>query len=78
MKPKSELIRAVKSPDDKVSLDFSGKKPGRGAYLCNDINCFNRVVKTNALKRAFKMQIPDNILDELKNKLENKEAIYGS
>jgi len=78
MKPKSELIRAVKSPEGIISPDFTGKKPGRGAYLCNDINCFNRVVKTNALKRAFKMQIPDDILDELKNKLENKESIYGS
>ena len=78
MKPKSELIRAVKSPEGIISLDFSGKKPGRGAYLCNDISCFNRVVKTNALKRAFKMQISDDILDELKNKLENKESIYGS
>jgi len=78
MKPKNELIRAVKSPEGDVSLDFSFKAPGRGAYICHDINCLKRVVKTNALKRVFKINISDEILDELKNKLENKESIYGS
>jgi len=78
MKPKNELIRAVKSPDDKVSLDFSFKAPGRGAYMCRDINCFNRVIKTNALKRAFKVQISEDIIGELRNKFENKESINGS
>jgi len=70
MKPKSELIRVVKSPEDEVSLDFTGKKPGRGAYMCNDINCFKRIVKSNAFARAFKMQISSEIIEELQSQLE--------
>ena len=73
MKPKSELIRAVKSPEGDVSLDFSEKKPGRGAYLCQDTNCFKRIVKSNALARAFKMQIPEEIITEIQNQLENAD-----
>jgi len=71
-KPKKELIRVVKSPEGEVSLDFTGKKPGRGAYICNDINCFKRIIKSNALSRAFKTRIPENIITELQNQLDNK------
>ena len=71
MKPKSEIIRVVKSPDNEISLDITGKKPGRGAYVCRDTSCFKRVIKTNALQRAFKTQIPANIIEELQNQLEN-------
>ena len=67
MKPKRELIRAVRSPQGEVSLDFVGKKPGRGAYLCHDAECLKRAVKTKALSRAFGMPIPDSIMDELAN-----------
>ena len=69
MKPKKELIRVVKSPADEISLDPVGKKPGRGAYVCPDANCFKRVAKSNALSRAFKMQISSEIMDELQNQL---------
>ena len=74
MKPKSELIRAVKSPEGQISLDFTGKKNGRGAYICRDMNCFNHVIKTKALSRAFKTQIPEDILPELQKQMENNEA----
>jgi len=73
MKPKSELIRAVKSPEGNVSLDFTGKKPGRGAYLCHDANCFKRIVKSNALARSFKVQIPVEVTEELQNQLDNTD-----
>ena len=69
MKPKSELIRVVKSPDGKISLDFTGKKPGRGAYVCRDKSCFDRVIKSKALSRAFKTQISDDIVTELQQQL---------
>ena len=65
MKPKRDLIRAVKSPQGEVSLDFSGKKPGRGAYVCPDADCLKRAVKTKALSRAFGVPIPESIMDEL-------------
>jgi len=65
MKAKSELIRVVKSPEEKISLDLTGKKPGRGAYICRDESCFNRIIKSKALSRAFKTQISDDIVTEL-------------
>jgi len=71
MKPKSELTRAVKSPEGEISLDSTGKKPGRGAYICSDKNCFKRVIKSNALARAFKSQIPDDIIEKLEKEFEN-------
>jgi len=61
MKPRSELTRAVKSPDGNVSLDFTGKKPGRGAYICRDTDCIKKVIKSNAISRAFKTQISEEI-----------------
>ncbi len=53
MKPKSELIRVVRSPEGEVSLDFRGKKPGRGAYLCPDPACLAKAKKSRAIERAF-------------------------
>jgi len=73
MKPKSELIRAVKSPEGEISLDYTGKKPGRGAYVCRDINCFKRITKSNALSRAFKSQVSEYTMNELQKQLENPE-----
>ena len=65
MKPKRELIRAVRSPEGEVSLDSSGKKPGRGAYICPDEKCFGRAVKSKALSRAFGVEIPQSVMDAL-------------
>ena len=58
MKPKKELIRVVKSPEGEVSLDFKGKKPGRGAYVCPD-------AESRALERAFSAAMPDGVYDAL-------------
>ena len=70
MKPKSELIRVVKSPEGEISLDETGKKPGRGAYVCNNVDCFKRIIKSNALSRAFKAQIPEDTIEDLQKQLE--------
>ena len=59
MKPKRDLIRVVRSPQGEISLDFHGKKPGRGAYLCPDPACLKRARKSKALERAFSLPIPD-------------------
>lgn len=74
MKPKRELIRVVKSPDGDISLDFKGKKPGRGAYVCPDTECLKRVKKSKALNRAFDTVIPDEIYDELNRQMVNRDA----
>ena len=65
MKTKRELIRVVKSPEGEVSLDVTGKKPGRGAYVCHNSECLKRAVKTKALSRAFGIPIPESIIEEL-------------
>lgn len=73
MKPKSELIRAVRSPEGEVSLDFKGKKPGRGAYVCPDPECLKRVRKSRALERAFSASLPDQVWAALEEQI--KEAV---
>ena len=65
MKPKKEMIRVVRSPEGGISLDFKGKAPGRGAYVCPDSNCLKRAIKSKALERGFETQIPQEIYDGL-------------
>ena len=69
MKPKRELIRVVKSPQGVISLDRTGKSPGRGAYVCPDINCMKRLIKAKALSRAFGAEIPQDVTDALLGQL---------
>ena len=70
MKPKKELIRVVRSPEGAISLDFRGKAPGRGAYLCPDPACLKRAIKAKALNRAFELESPQEIYDDLLAKME--------
>ena len=80
MKPKRELIRVVKAPDTKdengeiiakgeVSLDLTGKKSGRGAYVCNNIDCLEMAIKAKRLQRAFGTEIPQEIFDGMREEL---------
>lgn len=69
MKNKKELIRVVKSPTGEISLDFVGKKPGRGAYVCRSVDCLQRARKSRALERAFETQIPPEVYDALESEL---------
>ena len=65
MKPKGELIRVVRSPEGEISLDFRGKKPGRGAYLCPDPACLARARKGRAIERAFSSQVDAAVYEAL-------------
>ena len=67
---KPDLIRVVKSPEGVISLDFKGKKPGRGAYLCRNIECFRRARKSRSLERVLKTAIPAGIFDRLEQEIE--------
>ncbi len=69
-KPKAELIRVVRSPEGEVSLDFKGKKPGRGAYVCPDPNCLKKARKSRALERAFSAPLPDEVWAGLEEQME--------
>ena len=73
MKPKRELIRAVKSPEGEIDLDFKGKKPGRGAYVCPDPQCLKKAIKSKALERAFSSEIPEEVLIGLQKQMEDGE-----
>jgi len=70
MKEKRELIRVVKSPDGAISLDFRGKKPGRGAYLCKNAECLARAKKSKALERALETEIPAEVYVQLNEQME--------
>ena len=74
MKDKKSLIRVVKSPEDCISLDFTGKKPGRGAYVCHNADCLKRARKSRALERAFELQIPDKVYDDLEQEMGGLDA----
>lgn len=74
MKPKRELIRAVRSPEGSISLDFKGKAPGRGAYICPDPKCLKRAIKAKAFERAFSAQIPDEVYQALEQEMEAKDG----
>lgn len=73
MKPKRELIRAVKSPEGDVSLDFKGKAAGRGAYICPSKDCLKKAMKAKALERAFSAQIPSEVYEQLEEQMEAQE-----
>ena len=69
MKDKKSLLRVVKSPEGAVSLDFVGKKPGRGAYLCPDPACLAKAKKKKALERCFEQPVPAEVYDALAEQL---------
>ena len=70
MKPKRELIRVVRSPEGEISLDFKGKAPGRGAYICPAPACLKQAIKAKALERAFSTQIPEAVYEKLSEEME--------
>ena len=70
MKPKRELIRVVRSPEGEISLDFKGKAPGRGAYICPSPACLKQAIKAKARERAFSTQIPEAVYEKLNEEME--------
>lgn len=70
MKPKRELIRVVRSPEGDIGLDFRGKNPGRGAYVCADTACLNRAQKSKGLERAFGCPVPVEVYEALCREME--------
>ncbi len=65
MKPKKELIRIVQKDDGSVDMDLTGKMNGRGAYICDDIQCFEKARKSKILNRNFSATIDDNLYNKL-------------
>ncbi len=71
MKPKKELLRVVRSAEGAVSIDLTGKAPGRGAYLCKSVACLERAIKSKALDRAFEQKVEPEIYERLKTDFES-------
>ncbi|MBQ7100619.1 MAG: YlxR family protein [Clostridia bacterium] len=73
MKPKQELIRAVRSPEGEISLDLTGKKIGRGAYICRDSKCLTAAIKAKRFERAFGCKIEQPVYDSMLSELESDQ-----
>ena len=73
-KPKAELMRVVRDSEGNISLDLTGKKNGRGAYLCRSLDCLQKARKSKRIDRTFEMQIPDAIYDTIEEEFSQHEA----
>lgn len=73
MKPKKELIRAVKSPEGEISIDLTSKKSGRGAYICRSAECFRMARKARRFEKAFSCQISEEVYDTMEKELTENE-----
>ena len=82
MKEKRELIRVVKAPEKKdengdvisggeISLDLTGRKPGRGAYVCKNTDCFEKARKARRFERSLSCKIPEDVYEQMSKELEN-------
>ena len=68
-KAKRDLIRVLRETDGSVTLDFGGKRNGRGAYLCPDMECLKKARKTKSLERSLEVPIPDEVYDRLEKEM---------
>ena len=69
-KPKRELLRVVRDPEGNISLDFNGKKSGRGAYICPSAACLKKARKSKRIDTALGVNVPDEVYDSMEAALE--------
>ncbi len=69
MKNKKEMIRVIKTPEENIIIDATGKKNGRGAYICKSVECFQKAVKSRGLERSLKVNVPREVYEELEKEL---------
>lgn len=74
MKNKKEMLRVIKTPENAIELDNTGRKNGRGAYLCFSKECLNAAIKSKGLERSLKVKIPEEIYEGLKKEFDQIEA----
>lgn len=74
MKPKKEMIRVIKTAEDEIILDTTGRKNGRGAYICPGSKCLQKAIKCKGLERSFKMPIPKDVYEMLTKEMEEFET----
>ena len=68
-KEKKELIRIVKTPEDEIIVDTTGKINGRGAYICNDVDCLDKALKNRSINKSLKAEVTIEIYEKLKEKV---------
>ncbi len=73
MKPKKELIRVIRTPENNIEIDLTGKKYGRGAYLCNSVECFTKAAKQKSLERSLSTTIPSEIMERLEKEMRQSD-----
>lgn len=69
MKSKKEMIRVLKTTEDEIVIDATGRKNGRGAYICPSMECFKKTVKSKGLERSLKMAIPKEVYEALEKEM---------
>ena len=73
-KPKADMIRVVRDPEGQISLDFKGKKSGRGAYLCHSAACLKKARKSRRIDRVLECEIPDSVYDAMEQEMQSNES----
>ena len=71
-KPKKELLRVVRTPEGEIVLDFTGKKSGRGAYICRDAACLKKARRSKRIDRALDLSVPDEVYDRMESELSDE------
>ena len=74
MKPTKEMLRVIKTAEEEIMLDTTGRKNGRGAYLCPNSECLKKAIKGKGLERSFKMSIPKDVYEILTKEMEEFET----
>ena len=69
MKSKKEMIRVIRTPEGEICIDVTGRKNGRGAYICHDMECLKKAVKNHGIERSLKMQIPEDVYKRLEEEM---------
>ena len=72
-KPKMELLRVVRTPEGEISLDFTGKKSGRGAYICRDVSCLKKARRSGRIDRNLGVSVPSEVYDRMETELSEDE-----
>ncbi len=70
-KPKLELLRVVRTPEGEIVLDFTGKRSGRGAYICRNVSCLKKARKSKRIDRSLDVCVPDEVYDRMEGELAN-------
>lgn len=71
MKSKKEMVRVIRTPEEEILMDLTGRKNGRGAYICRSAVCFDKARKSKALERSLSVSIPESLYDLLRKELED-------